>query len=57
MFHRLIHTPQLFIQYYTTRRGSGTLKNPFTFQLADLRNTLAGSEADTDAGSDGGHEV
>jgi serine/threonine-protein kinase RIM15 len=39
------------------RRGSDTLKEPFTFQPADLRNALATSEADPDASSDGEYEV
>ena len=41
----------------STRRGSDTLKEPFTFQPADLRSALAGSDADADASSDGGYEA
>ena len=41
----------------STGRGSDTLKEPFTFQPADLRNALAGSDADADASSDGGYEA
>ena len=41
----------------STRRGSDTLKEPFTFQPADLRNALAGPEADAEASSDGGYEA
>ena len=41
----------------STRRGSDTLKEPFTFQPADLRNALAISDADPDVSSDGGYEA
>jgi len=41
----------------STRRGSDTLKEPFTFQPADLRSALAGSDADADVSSDGGYEA
>ena len=41
----------------STRRGSDTLKEPFAFQPADLRNALASSDADADASSDGGYEA
>ncbi|KAF9653379.1 hypothetical protein BDM02DRAFT_3087384 [Thelephora ganbajun] len=41
----------------STRRGSDTLKEPFTFQPADLRSALASSDADADASSDGGYEA
>jgi len=41
----------------STRRGSDTLKEPFTFQPADLRNALEGSDADADGSSDGGYEA
>lgn len=41
----------------STRRGSDTLKEPFTFQPADLRNALAISDADGDGSSDGGYEA
>ena len=40
----------------TTRRGSDTLKEPFSFQPADL-NALAGSDADVEGSSDGGYEA
>ena len=38
------------------RRGSDTLKEPFTFQPADLRNALT-PDADADASSDGEYEA
>ena len=41
----------------STRRGSDTLKEPFAFQPADLRNALAGSDPDADGSSDGGYEA
>lgn len=45
------------LQYHAPRRDSDALKEPLTSWPADLRNALAGFEADADVGSDSGYEA